>query len=379
MKKINLLGNIYGMLTVVGEAEQPLHVKRKQIHWLCKCSCGNEKITLASSLESGRIKSCGCLNKLNLLGNRYGMLTVIMEAKNPLHIKYKRIHWICQCDCGNEKVVRTYSLTTGHTKSCGCSCTITNKEEAIIASAKHVFRSYYNDGNLKFEDFYKMSQLSCAYCGTKASDSLNKINIFINSKTSRYASEFAMKNGLFQYNGLDRVDSLMPHNLNNVVPCCRTCNRFKIKLSTQEFLKKILQLNTNINIIYIKDIKISKNMDDYKKLYPYRNNGNENFLLSKISGIKKNAKIRKLYFNLTKEQVAQLVTSNCIYCNHLPNPEKLKYNGIDRLNNLKGYTGDNCVSACVNCNVSKNDMTFEQFISWINVITSFQKLQIDTL
>lgn len=28
--------------------------------------------------------------------------------------------WKCQCDCGNEIIVRPDSLTSGHTKSCGC-------------------------------------------------------------------------------------------------------------------------------------------------------------------------------------------------------------------------------------------------------------------
>lgn len=28
--------------------------------------------------------------------------------------------WRCRCDCGNEVIVATCHLTTGHTKSCGC-------------------------------------------------------------------------------------------------------------------------------------------------------------------------------------------------------------------------------------------------------------------
>lgn len=30
--------------------------------WVCKCDCGNEKITLAKSLNRGGTKSCGCLH-----------------------------------------------------------------------------------------------------------------------------------------------------------------------------------------------------------------------------------------------------------------------------------------------------------------------------
>ncbi len=29
--------------------------------------------------------------------------------------------WLCRCDCGNETTVRYQHLSTGRTKSCGCS------------------------------------------------------------------------------------------------------------------------------------------------------------------------------------------------------------------------------------------------------------------
>jgi hypothetical protein len=43
--------------------------------------------------------------------NRYGRLTVIGNAKGG---------WLCRCDCGAEKVVRTQALKSGSTQSCGC-------------------------------------------------------------------------------------------------------------------------------------------------------------------------------------------------------------------------------------------------------------------
>ena len=54
--------------------------------------------------------------KLNLLGQKFGMLTVIEE-----HPKIKnRTAWLCKCECGNQKAVITKSLRNGNTKSCGC-------------------------------------------------------------------------------------------------------------------------------------------------------------------------------------------------------------------------------------------------------------------
>jgi hypothetical protein len=47
---------------------------------------------------------------------RFGRLTVICEAEPQG--KYRRA--LCQCDCGAERAVHTFSLTSGKTLSCGC-------------------------------------------------------------------------------------------------------------------------------------------------------------------------------------------------------------------------------------------------------------------
>jgi len=52
----------------------------------------------------------------DIKGNKYGRLFV----KNYWGIKGKEGHWICQCDCGNTKIVNGSKLRHGHTQSCGC-------------------------------------------------------------------------------------------------------------------------------------------------------------------------------------------------------------------------------------------------------------------
>lgn len=54
--------------------------------------------------------------KLDLTGQRYGKLTVLGPAENI----GTRTAWRCQCDCGKEAIVPTHRLRCGHTKSCGC-------------------------------------------------------------------------------------------------------------------------------------------------------------------------------------------------------------------------------------------------------------------
>ena len=52
----------------------------------------------------------------DLTGQRFGRLTVIQFDCTQGHMS----KWLCKCDCGGTKSVRSDHLTAGHTKSCGC-------------------------------------------------------------------------------------------------------------------------------------------------------------------------------------------------------------------------------------------------------------------
>ena len=53
---------------------------------------------------------------IDITGQTFSLLKVVCYGG-----KQKGRHrWRCVCDCGNEKVVRTDALKSGHTKSCGC-------------------------------------------------------------------------------------------------------------------------------------------------------------------------------------------------------------------------------------------------------------------
>ena len=56
-------------------------------------------------------------NKIrDLTGNKYGLLTVVGLSDTNT----RKTYWVCQCDCGNMKTVRSDSLLCGAIKSCGC-------------------------------------------------------------------------------------------------------------------------------------------------------------------------------------------------------------------------------------------------------------------
>lgn len=60
MKAQNLVGKKFGRLTVIERAENGKHGDSR---WLCLCECGNSKVILGSHLKRGKIRSCGCFQK----------------------------------------------------------------------------------------------------------------------------------------------------------------------------------------------------------------------------------------------------------------------------------------------------------------------------
>jgi hypothetical protein len=55
--------------------------------------------------------------RVNLVGKRFGKLVVI--EKHSVNGNGET-QWLCQCDCGNTKIVSRGNLKSGNTKSCGC-------------------------------------------------------------------------------------------------------------------------------------------------------------------------------------------------------------------------------------------------------------------
>lgn len=177
---------------------------------------------------------------LNLLNQKFGRLTVIAHAEN---IK-RDTAWICKCDCGKTKIIKTKYLRGGGSKSCGCLMIDMAKElnkqkkekrkfEPYISSARRVWSKNYKE--LSFDDFFKLSQQNCFYCGSEPS---NRFNIH----KQRASSAITKLNGTFVYNGLDRIDSSKKHSVDNVVPCCKYCNYAKRDQNINDYIKHIEQM-----------------------------------------------------------------------------------------------------------------------------------------
>jgi len=70
---------------------------------------------------------------------------------------------------------------------------------------------------------------------------------------------------------------------------------------------------------------------------------------------KSRAQKRNLEWSLTDEQANALFSEPCMYCGG-------PGGGIDRMDNTRGYTLDNCQPCCKTCNFMKLKMGAEEFV-----------------
>lgn len=98
---------------------------------------------------------------------------------------------------------------------------------------------------------------------------------------------------------------------------------------------------------------------------------------------RKNAEKMNREFSLSKDEFCSFLSSNCAYCGSGPTSvvksrsflkPDFYYNGIDRVDNNKGYSIDNCVPCCSICNLMKRSMPVDHFLLHVRKIYNFQKV-----
>jgi hypothetical protein len=95
-----------------------------------------------------------------------------------------------------------------------------------------------------------------------------------------------------------------------------------------------------------------------------------------LGSYKRQAKARDLVFELDIETFRALTSSDCYYCGTPPSQVwcgstsaringNYTYNGIDRVDNDRGYVDGNVRPCCGQCNRSKRDLTEAAFLAWL--------------
>jgi len=104
---------------------------------------------------------------------------------------------------------------------------------------------------------------------------------------------------------------------------------------------------------------------------PYKRRFKNSAIRSRYTIYINSAKVRGIEFNITYEQFKDIITQDCHYCSIGPTMYVERYghsayvNGIDRIDNTKGYIIGNIVPSCPNCNYAKRDMTYQNFIKYL--------------
>jgi hypothetical protein len=175
------------------------------------------------------------MERLSIVEKRFTKLIVIKFS----HIKNGNSYWKCKCACGNTKIVAGYHLKNGDTKSCGCLKIYKHPEG--MTGLNTLYRTYKRNAlknnrtfSLTIEEFKEITSKDCFYCGIKPS-TVAKTIWDIKDKNK-------LNHTVYNYNGIDRIDSTKDYEKTNIVPCCKWCNIAKSNKTVSEFKEHIFKM-----------------------------------------------------------------------------------------------------------------------------------------
>jgi len=171
---------------------------------------------------------------------------------------------------------------------------------------------------LSFDEFCAIIEKPCAYCG------------IIDESIP---------------NGVDRKNSDMAYSVDNCVSACQICNYMKGSLSVSVFYKRIVHI-----LSYHRKIK---NPLYFPEIFP------DHFATPYIKYANK-ATIKEMPFELTLEDYENMICMDCYICGKKSGD--FHTNGIDRFVNDLGYVTGNMRSCCFECNIMKQEYSFDDII-----------------
>ena len=154
--------------------------------WKCKCDCGNEIIVDTRNLNSGHTQSCGCLQKQKASLNTTDMTGFEnkgIKVLSKAESKNGYAYWNCICKiCGKYFVSAGYHIREGKINSCGCVHSFNEQKITKILL----------ENNIEFSTQYTFPDLKGINGGSLRFD----FAIFKNNKLSH----------LIEYNGLQHYE-----------------------------------------------------------------------------------------------------------------------------------------------------------------------------
>lgn len=238
-------GTVYGKLTVIKRVPN-LGGHRHLAAYECRCECGRVKIVHFGNLKYGKSTSCHCTRRpmgrpykgQNKVGKQFGRLVVFSYLGTGRYAGQFKAKWLCRCDCGRFVEKWTGHLRTGSDRSPNCGQHRYIDQDQFV---HRVLTSYRHQcgviGRKKLQNYRRRSEFTltieeakriifsnCFYCGTQPE---NRV-IFKKSE--------------FWWIGIDRQDNNKGYTADNCVPCCKTCNYAKNKMSLNDFSQWVRRL-----------------------------------------------------------------------------------------------------------------------------------------
>ena len=231
MAKINI-GGVYNNVTVLEIKKYSLYKDSKN-RVKYQCSCGR----ISEKREDVFLKyktKCEC-EKTNehdkIVGQTVFNITVIQKIyDDKFNPKYR-----CICNtCKEYKIITYETLKNKKGKFRGCVCPSLN----IKSSQNYVYTAYKIAAkkrgyafDISFEYFIELCEKPCFYCGKEKSN-VRKVD-------DKFKAEWF-------YNGIDRKNNNLGYINNNVVSCCKLCNKIKSALDYNEFIDHIYNIRDNM-------------------------------------------------------------------------------------------------------------------------------------
>lgn len=362
--------------------------KRDNINlYLYKCQCGGETITSRSKVKSFHTRSCGCIRTrfsnsellINKVKNSY-----ISHAKDK-NLQFELTHsefenlilsncYYCNTNLTNSLNIKNEKLfyngvdRIDNNNGYNISNCVTACFDCNSAKRSHSYDNFL----LYVKNIYNYSILKLEQKPE------NKIDDWLYLLDNDFEFKKEERNLLKPINHIETInkDYFQPksgrkHILKNekwLFKC--ECGNEVIADKYQHKINRVKSCGC-LRARNIKNCNLPDGLTAFNSLYDQKYDNR--------SVIERN-----IIFSLSRNDFLFLTKQNCSYCGKEPSSciksEKsfYIYNGIDRVDNNKGYVIENSITSCGICNLFKAEMSQEKFYQWvINIVNNLNLKVVD--
>ena len=282
----------------------------------------------------------------NLLNQKFGFLTVINLLSE--HDTQNRLQWECKCDCGQHTIVTTNNLTSKRITSCGCQqgSTYTERYKQLYEPS-YILNSYYcrlkNNAknrqipvNISIKNIYEKFQEQDKRC-----DLSNILLVLPDCKTK-----------LYNTGSVDRINSQLSYDINNICWVHKDINKIKRSLTKQQFIKICTAVTFPHSPYAYRPLKMPDTY--YQRIISTSQRGN-------------------LDFNLNKNYLEELFIqqNNSCYLTGLSVSFSQNNISLDRINSKLGYIKGNVKWSLKDINLMKWEYNVKYFIALCHRVATY--------